>query len=136
MPMRMTWDPDYSTGQPDLDTQRQGLLDQCNRLADLCPAELEPAEAPAFDEAFDVLKALARAHFDTELALLEAGGYAELEDHRADCEEFEYLASDIATAENFSRLELQRFLALWWLGHIKGSAEVLRAFFAGGHAAA
>jgi hemerythrin-like metal-binding protein len=121
MPMRMPWDPEFNTGQPDIDTQHQALLAQCNRLAELCPAEVDATEAPAFDEACEDLKALARAHFDAELALLSAGNCAELEDHRADCEEFEYLASEIATAENFSRLELQRFLALWWLGHIKGA---------------
>lgn len=33
--------------------------------------------------------------------------------------EFEYLAAEIITTELFSNEELQRFLALWWTGHIR-----------------
>ena len=40
------------------------------------------------------------------------------------------LAADIATTENFDRLELQRFVTLWWVGHIAGSAAGLRACLA------
>ena len=73
-------------------------------------------------------------NFETEAALLARCGCADLEDHRIECDEFEYLAGEIATTENFDRLELQRFLALWCLGHIKGSAGQLRAVLAGGNA--
>ena len=51
-----------------------------------------------------------------------------------ECEEFDYLVDEIVTTENFDRLELQRFLALWCLGHIAGSAGDLRALLAGGTA--
>ena len=43
------------------------------------------------------------------------------------CEEFEYLVAEIAMTKNFDKLELQRFLALWWVGHILGDAKEMRA---------
>jgi hypothetical protein len=42
----------------------------------------------------------------------------ELDDYRSEREEFDYLAAEIITTENFDREELQTFLALWWAGHI------------------
>ncbi|MBL0085437.1 MAG: hypothetical protein IPP44_01790 [Ideonella sp.] len=139
MPIRVPWEPDFSVGHELIDAQHQGLLSQCSLLADHCLADHCLAEAGersdrSFDQDFDRLKALAREHFETEAALLARCGCADLEDHRIECDEFEYLAGEIATTENFDRLELQRFLALWCLGHIKGSAGQLRAVLAGGNA--
>ena len=121
MPIRVEWSPAYRTGDESIDTQHQGLLAQCNVLADLCEAPADEAGAARFDAAYQQLKALARTHFDAELAQMAREGDPELDDHRAECEEFEYLAGDIATAENFDRLELQRFIALWCLGHVKAA---------------
>jgi hemerythrin len=70
---------------------------------------------------------LARQHFATEEALLAGQAHPDLEDYRHACEEFEYLAAEIATTENFDKLELQRFLALWLIGHILGDAKRTRA---------
>lgn len=135
MPNRVSWEPDFAVGHERIDAQHRDLLDQCNLLADHCSSEGGDDSEPRFDQAFGRLKALAREHFEAETALLAACGHPGLEDHRIECEEFEYLADEIATTENFDRLELQRFLALWWVGHIKGSAAPLRAIFAGGKAA-
>ena len=41
-------------------------------------------------------------------------------------------AGEIATQEHFDRLELQRFLALWCVGHVTGSAAQLRGLMASG----
>lgn len=122
-PTRVAWSPAFETGHADIDAQHQELLAQCNRLADLAG---EGAQAP-FDEAFAGLKALVRAHFEAEAALLAGAGDAVLEDHGAEGEEFEVLAGEIATTENFDRLELQRFVAVWCLGHVTASARQLSA---------
>ena len=143
MPLRVPWDPADDIGDAAIDAQHQALLAQCNRLADLCEADDGANAKQAFDEAYAQLKALAHQHFETETArLAEAGdaGHAGLEDHQAECEEFDYLADEIATTANFDRLELQRFVALWWVGHVKGTAgrhrEVLGGGGAGGAGAA
>ena len=66
------------------------MLDQCNRLADLCAGGDEADRQ--FDQAFEQLRTLARAHFEVEAALLAERDEAALEDHAAECEEFDYEA--------------------------------------------
>ena len=106
MPHRVHWDAELATGQPQADQQHQALLALCNRMADLCVA----GDEPGFDAAFVQLKALASEHFEAENV-------------PEDRDEFQFLVDDIATTENFDRLELQRFLAFWWLGHVRDAAS-------------
>lgn len=130
MPTRLPWDPHFDVGHELIDAQHRAMLDQCNRLADLC-AGGEKADR-AFDQAFEQLRALAHQHFETEAALRVEHGRADVEDHAAECEEFDYLVGEVVTTGHFERLELQRFLSLWCLGHIAGSAQARRALLAGG----
>ena len=132
MPTHVQWEPDFSVGHELIDTQHRNLLTQCNLLADHCLGEASEDSDRRFDQSFDRFKALAREHFEAEESVLSSGGFPDLEDHRIECDEFEYLVGEVATTENFDRPELQRFLALWWVGHIRGSAGLRRAFFAGG----
>jgi hemerythrin len=127
MPNRVQWTPDYSAGNETLDDQHRKLLEQCNTLADYV-SDADPASDLKFREIFDGLMALAREHFSTEEALLARCGYPLLDEHKDERDEFEYLAADIITTENFEKIELQRFLALWWVGHIMGSGKKYRAF--------
>lgn len=133
MPTRAQWEPDFSVGHEVIDTEHRNLLTQCNLLAEYCQAADGGESDRRFDAAFDRLRTMAREHFDTEAALLASRGYPDLEDHRTECDEFEYLADEIGTTENFDRLELQRFLTLWWIGHITGSARHHRAYLADGN---
>jgi hemerythrin len=144
MPNRATWEPGHAVGHAVIDTQHQNLLAQCNRLADHCrpggveggEPSVDPAFGHAFDESFDRLKAQVREHLETEVALLAELGYPDPEDHRIEAEEFDYLAGEIITTEHFDRVELQRFVTLWCIGHVTGSAARLRALLAGGNASA
>lgn len=129
MPNRVTWDADFQVGHELIDEQHRRLLDQCNLLADHCAGATK--NEAAFDQAFEQLRTMAREHFEAEVALRAERNDPELEDHRDECDEFEYLADEIVTTENFDRLELQRFLALWWVGHVTSSARELRALLAG-----
>ncbi len=122
MPTRVPWEPSFSVGHEAIDAQHRAMLDQCNRLAELC-AGGEDADRQ-FDQAFEQLRAMAREHFETEAALLAERGHPDLDDHAAECEEFDYLVDEIVTTDHFDRLELQRFLALWCLGHISGSVQL------------
>jgi hemerythrin-like metal-binding protein len=134
MPTRVQWEAGYGVEHEAIDTQHRSLLDQCNLLADCCLSGDDEESDRNFDQAFDRLKALVREHFATEASLLASHGYPDLKDHRFECDEFEYLAEEIVTTENFVRLELQWFLARWCIGHFTGSAEQQRAFLAGGNA--
>lgn len=125
MPNRVQWDPQYSVGNEVLDTQHGNILAQCNALAD-CLADASEEGDRKFRKIFDELMVLAREHFGAEEALLARGGYADLEEHRDERDEFDYLAAEIITTENFDKDELQTFLALWWIGHIVGAAKKYR----------
>ena len=129
-PHRLSWEPGFSVGQALLDTQHQQLLSQCNVLADLCTTENSPGRELKFDLAFAQLRTMARTHFETEAALLDRYDPEQAEDHRIEVEEFDYVADEIATTDNFDRLELQRFVSLWFMGHIAGSASQIRAVLA------
>ena len=134
-PSRAHWIPHFAVGHPLFDAQHQALLAQCNLLADACSRGAGEAGEREFDLAFERLKALAREHFDAEVSALEARGYPGAEDHRFECDEFEYLADEIATTANFDRVELQRFVTLWFIGHVAGTAAPMREFLAEGGAA-
>ncbi len=127
MPNREQWSLHYDTGNEVLDHQHRNILAQCHALADRM-SDSSPENELEFDKRFHELMALAREHFATEEALLAACGYPELEDLKDEYGEFEYLASDIATTENFEKIELQRFLALWWAGHITDAGKKYRAY--------
>jgi hemerythrin-like metal-binding protein len=135
-PIRAAWEPRFATTHDLLDTQHQALLAECDRMAELCASATGEQGRTQFDQAFARLKALVKAHFEAEAAALAACGGTELDDHRDEHEEFEYLADEIATVENFDRLELQRFLALWCIGHVTGSSRQLRELQAEGRTAA
>ena len=122
--MQVQWEPAHGVGNATLDAQHRNILARCNALADC----IEEANDRRFDEVFGELMALAREHFAAEEALLVSRCYPELEDYRSEREEFDYLSSEIVTTANFDRHELQRFLALWWTGHILGAARKQRPF--------
>jgi len=132
MSNRMQWDSRHSVGNETLDEQHRNIVAQCNALAD-CLGEDGDANDEGdhkFRKIFDELMTLSREHFAAEEALLAASGYPMLDEHRNESDEFDYLAAEIITTENFDKDELQTFLALWWTGHILGSAKKQRAFLA------
>lgn len=129
MPNRVQWNSSYSMGHELLDTQHRHLLAQCNALAD-CLADPGQEGDLKFRAIFDALMIQAGEHFAAETALLAQCGYPQLEEQQNEHDEFDYLANDIITTENFEKIELQRFLALWWVGHIVGSSKKYRACLA------
>ena len=126
MPMRTSWEPEFETGDDGIDAQHRRMLSLCDRLAELSIEPPGDEGMVLFDETFKAFKALTREHFATEAVLLSPMGDEALEDHRFECEEFDHLADEVATTEHFTRLEIQRFVTLWCIGHVKGSAALLR----------
>lgn len=123
MPNHMPWDPAYSVGNGTLDAQHRQILAQCAALAG---ADRQPGAA--FDSRFSALMALAEEHFATEETLLSQNGYPAIDELQGERKEFSDLLNDIVTTEHFNPDELQRFLGLWWIGHIVGSGKKIRAF--------
>ena len=127
MAKRTQWIPHFSTGNSTLDEQHQRLLVQCNALADCLGASGE-GDGSSCPGILERLMASVREHFATEQELLARHGYPMLDEHEHEGEEFEFLASEILSTENFDMDELQTFLALWCTGHIVGTSERQRPY--------
>ena len=134
MTNRVQWDERYSTGSEAVDDKYRSILARCNAMAN-CLDQGGIESNRIFDEMLVSLLAHARQHFAWEEAMLEIGDSPELEDHRCEQEEFNFLAAEIITTDNFDRAELQTFLALWWSGHLVAAAEIFRTLFEGRMAA-
>ncbi|MCQ3923773.1 MAG: hypothetical protein DPW12_06125 [Rhodocyclaceae bacterium] len=132
MANRTQWDPRLGVGHDTLDAQHRDLLAHCNALAD-CLAETGAEAGKTFRRLFEELMALSREHFAAEEALLAKAGYPDLEAYRHEREEFDYLAADIATTENFDKDELQTFLALWWSSRSRPAEQTVRHSRASGN---
>ncbi len=117
------WDPAYAVGHDTLDTQHQQLLAACGSLV-----QAEEPEHAGFNARLQALLALADQHFVAEHALLDACAFPDLDELRAERQEFAELVADLVAPEHFNPQELQRFLGLWWVGHIVGSADTMRLF--------
>ncbi len=74
---------------------------------------------------------LVREHFSAEKAHLSLFDYPAMDEQQSEYDEFDYLANEIITTGNFERVELQRFLVLWWVGHLTDSAKKYRRFVEG-----
>jgi hemerythrin-like metal-binding protein len=127
MAKRTQWIPHFSTGNATLDEQHQELLAQCNALADC----ISDTGEDSFPGILEQLMASVREHFATEKELLARNDYPMLDEHEHEGEEFEYLASEIISIDNFDMDELQTFLALWCTGHIVGTSERQRPYLGG-----
>lgn len=127
MPNRVQWNPRYDVGDEVIDDQHRSILAQCNAIAD-CISDQTLEDDLKFTGILDELMADAREHFSVEEEWLARCGYSGLEEHRNERDELEYLTANIVTTENFDKVELQRFLALWWVGHIVGFGKKYRTF--------
>ena len=127
MSNRVQWEPGHTVESEMLDEQHKSILAQCNVLADCLDNAGEEGDR-TFDKVLENFMPLAREHYAVEEAQLARSSYPMIEEHRNEQGEFEYLAAEIITNENFDRDELQTFLSLWWTGHIVGSAKKQRAW--------
>ncbi|WIM05998.1 MAG: hemerythrin domain-containing protein [Candidatus Nitricoxidivorans perseverans] len=122
MPNRAQWNSDYLVGNETLDNQHRDILAQCDALADCASGSGREVDLK-FQESLDELMTRAHKHYSTEEELLARFGCRMLEEHKNERDEFEYLAANIITTENFDKTELQRFLILWWTGHVADSGR-------------
>ncbi len=132
MPYPARWEPFFESGHDAIDAQHRDLLAQCEGLAELCAGG--EGDGARFDVAFERLKASVREHLVAEVALLVALGDPDVDAQRDEQAEFDDLAAEVLTTANFDRLELQRFVDVWCLGHVVASAAHLRERLARGNA--
>lgn len=120
MPKILSWNPNYSVGEPTLDAQHQKLMGLCNRLS-TCLADNDERANAMFFEILADLSAYAREHFATEESILLACKYPRLATQKADHAEYEmhvkeFLAS--ARCGVLDKADLQKLLSSWWQDHI------------------
>jgi len=127
MPDHVQWDPLYSAGNDSIDKQLKAILAQCNALVD-CTDDPRQDGEQRFRANFNKLLSSVREHFSNEEALLAIATYPELDEHREALDEFEELVANVITTDNFEMAEIQRFLALWWVGHLMDSVKKYRPF--------
>jgi hemerythrin len=137
----VTWNPAYAVGIEIIDNQHKNILALCNALADFVIDDMEHTESCAdtvshahdelgFRNGLRVLMDQAREHFSTEEKLLNDCAYPLLDELKNEYDEFAYLTKEILTQENFEAIEVQRFLVLWWVGHIAAFAKNYRSAIA------
>lgn len=127
MSNHVRWDPLYGVGNEVLDNQHKAILAQCNALGD-CIANTAQDVEQQFRAVFNELLTSVRDHFSAEEALLSIAAYPALDEHREALDEFEELVANVITTDHFDMPEIQRFLGLWWIGHLIDSSKKYRAF--------
>lgn len=125
MPIQFSWDPDYLVGHDTLDAQHRDLLARCEALT----GAVGEADT-GFDDRLKTLLALAEEHFASEQALLGECDFPDLPELQEERQEYAHLLAELVTPEHFNPQELQRFLGLWWVGHIVGSSASIRTWLA------
>jgi len=122
MTNHVQWDPLYSVGNEDVDNQNKAILAQCNALGDIAGKPGLEAQQ-LYRAAFEELLTSVREIFATEETLLSSAAHLELDELRDARDEFETLTADIVTTDNFEMSEIQRFMTLWWIGHLIDSTK-------------
>lgn len=116
----LEWDDSLSVGVPSIDAQHLVLVEALNELHD---AMMNGQGQAHTGPLLDTLMAYTHGHFATEEAMLEAAGYAHLDEHRAHHRALTRQVKDYR--ERFERgeatvnLRLLSFLRDWLTNHIQ-----------------
>ena len=115
----MKWQESFSVGNEKMDAQHKGLVDLVNLLD----------EEDMTGIALERLKSYAQEHFRDEERMLEAAGYPELEDQKAQNQEFEnwlaqtHQAYVTGSGSKTLREDVQAYLKDWLTDHILDSVK-------------
>jgi hemerythrin-like metal-binding protein len=113
----MEWNESYSVGDEKMDTQHRGLIDLINLLDDETMTGI----------ALERLKSYVNEHFRDEETMLEAAGYPDLDEQKAQHSEFEdWLARThrdyVTGGDPKGQMEnVQAYLKTWLTNHILSS---------------
>ncbi len=114
----LEWRPEFSVGDPAVDHEHQELIDLVNATAGAIQTDASEAE---IDHAFgDLLRGIS-AHFAHEERQMQAAGYDQLSQHKADHERLIDSLRDIMDAEardpDRSAAALVKVLGDWFTIH-------------------
>jgi hemerythrin len=116
------WTSRFSVGVPDLDEQHRQLIALYNRVDEALRAGQAHRRMHVFLE--ELLK-YADFHFASEETLMERAGYAELEAHRAEHEQFRRRILRLKNTYDAGQARVSRplaeFLSYWLENHITGT---------------
>ena len=103
-----------------LDDQHKNLLSLCKK-AILCMSENSPENVELFHDILGELSNYVRTHFNTEEALMKAGGYPLLAQHQREHDKYHDQLTDfliMASRGDINRNGLHHYLSRWWSDHI------------------
>lgn len=127
------WSEDLAVGVAGIDDDHKEILALIARLS---RANAEAgAEPSAVDEAIRVIAAYSERHFAREERMLEAVGYAFLEQHRLRHQSFRAFVDAARGNDQLSPAELFSYLVDWWIGHIATDDKFYRSSLEGKDAA-
>lgn len=117
---KITWQPNYSVGNPVLDEQHKQLLRICNQAIE-CMDSDTPESRAAFHLILNDLFNYTENHFRTEEGLLEKFNYPLLDEHKAEHLAYQEKLTDFlleATQGKINQAALLNYLSAWWREHI------------------
>ena len=118
MDKKIVWDQSFETHIPEVDTQHQRLVEIINALAD----GIGHASMDDLQGVLSQLKEYAQYHFRAEETIMEASGYADLEEHRdehlAFVDQLQLFDLDIILASEGLAWDMYHFLSGWLTNHI------------------
>lgn len=125
----ITWSPNFSVGNTLLDNQHKKIIEIINQI--LTESEIKGGAGTVF-ELVDSLAQYASEHFSTEEALLAECGYLELEEHRAEHNEYrnnttKFFIGAVDEDGTISN-EILQFVVDWWFNHILRSDMAYKPF--------
>ena len=115
----MPWSATFEFGIPEIDEQHRQGVAITNTLHDTILHE--GARSVSIGPTLEKLVNYTQSHFTSEEALLEARGYGEIEEHKAEHDRFILKIIDLCKRhenEEAIALEMLEFLKIWLIHHI------------------
>ena len=123
------WSEDLAMGHAAIDDDHKRILQVIARLQE---AFLQQHDDKVVADGIAIIADYSNNHFDREERMLEAAGYAHLEQHRARHESFRnYVAHAMEAREDIDSGGLLSYLVDWWVGHIAAEDKLYRSALVG-----
>ncbi|WP_146747739.1 bacteriohemerythrin [Paramagnetospirillum kuznetsovii] len=123
------WSDDLAVGHVAIDDDHKRILQFIARLRN---AFQMGEDEQVVADGIKVIADYSDSHFVREERMLEAAGYAHLQQHRARHESFrDYVAYANSAQHPIDQGELLSYLVDWWVGHIAAEDKMYRSALVG-----